>query len=52
MPEWLAQMGVACEGQVGGCKPQELSSLVWALGSLRHHPGATFLRTATEAANR
>ncbi|DBA85926.1 TPA: hypothetical protein ACH3X1_005470 [Trebouxia sp. C0004] len=52
MPDWLGQMGVACEGQVGGCKPQELSSLIWALGSLRHHPGAAFLRTATEAANR
>ena len=52
MPEWLGQMGVACEGQIGGCKPQELSSLVWALASLRFHPGATCLYTATETANR
>lgn len=52
VPEWLAQMGVACEGQVGGCKPQELSSLIWALGSLRHHPGAAFLHTAVEVATR
>lgn len=52
MPKWLVQMGVACEGQVGGCKPQELSSLVWALGSLRLHPGAACLSTATETASR
>ena len=52
MPEWLGQMGVACESQIGGCKPQELSSLIWALGSLRHHSGAAFLRNATESANR
>ena len=52
MPEWLGQMGVACEGQIGGCKPQELSSLVWALASLRFHPGAACLYTATDTANR
>lgn len=52
MPEWLGQMGVACEGQIGGCKPQELSSLVWALASLRFHPGAACLYIATETANR
>ena len=52
MPEWLGQIGVACEGQVGGCKPQELSSMLWALGSLKHHPGAAFLRIATDTARR
>ena len=52
MPEWLAQMGLACEGQAAGCKPQELSSIIWGLGSLRHHPGAAFLHTAVEAAHR
>lgn len=52
MPEWLAQMGVACEGQVGGCKPQELSSLVWALATLRFHPGPACLATAIETASR
>ena len=52
MPEWLGQMGVACEAHIGGCKPQELSSLVWALASLRFHPGAACLYTATETANR
>ena len=52
MPEWLGQMGVACEGQMGACKPQELSSLVWALASFRFNPGSACLYTATETANR